>query len=135
MLIIFDLDDTLIPTSEHITPWRFLKLKEFLSLHNVEECSLTALYQDLLEKHQQFNSSAEAVEFFFRKHNILADLLEPCLLELTSYDENMPACVFKGVYSLLNTLKKSFTIAIVTSGKKEIQELKIAKAALDSLYF
>jgi FMN phosphatase YigB (HAD superfamily) len=130
LLIIFDLDDILIKTSEEITPWRFKQVLEYL-----QRKGITADLDKLLRDHQQYDSSSEALTWFLTQLKLNSEEIAESVRLLNAFDPHIPVSVFDGVYVLLEHLKKTHTLALVTAGSYQIQSLKIQKAKLDKNYF
>ncbi len=135
MLIIFDLDDTLIKTSELITPWRFKQVLDHLQEVGLLQNASHSLLNDLIEKHSEYSSSQEALGDLFKKSGIDDSIIQEAAHKLNAYDPDIPVSVFSGVYQLLNKLKKEYQLALVTSGTMQIQNLKIQKSDLTNNYF
>lgn len=132
MLIIFDLDDTLIQTSRFITPWRFKKVLENL---NLDPAIKSDIFDSLQTRHLEFESSQEAIEQIFKSYKIDEINLNQASYFLNSYDEQIPVYLFSGVKELLQNLKLNYSLALVTKGKAELQKLKILKAGLEDDFF
>lgn len=135
MLIIFDLDDTLIATSDFITPWRFNRVAQILKKDGFSDETLEYFVSEMTQAHAEFSSSQEALEFFLKKFEVSCALHQECLECLNLYDLDIPVRVYPGVYELLHSLKKSFKMVLVTSGQSPIQNLKIQKASLHHGFF
>jgi HAD superfamily hydrolase (TIGR01549 family) len=135
LLIIFDLDDTLIQTSRLITPWRFQKVLYSLCQHHNMVCDHEALSHDLAKSHQEFETSQSALAHFFHLHNVNSSFLEKATDLLNEFDESIPVEVFEGVYDMLKNLKINLKLSCVTAGKRDIQTLKIQKSKLDQSFF
>lgn len=135
MLIVFDLDDTLIATSDVITPWRFKRVADILKSEGFSEEVIQEFLVQTTSCHAHYSSSQEALEFFLSTFNLSDDCRKKCFSSLNCFDEAIPVHVFPGVYDLLRSLKKNYKIALVTSGGLQIQGLKIQKASLHQEYF
>lgn len=127
MLIIFDLDDTLIQTSQFITPWRFDKVLASLNLTNGMK---NEIFQTLLSSYLEFESSQDALNHVLTAHNIDLNLIQLAKDALNSYDPSIPVYLFEGVDVLLANLKAHYKLVLVTKGNKAQQKLKIDKAGL-----
>lgn len=135
MLIIFDLDDTLIPTSDMITPWRFQKIIYKLKLAGYAQVELDEFYVKLIDSHKTFSTSTQALEFYLGELKIDAFDKKGLIDELNCFDESMPVVTYPGVHNLLSNVKKRFKLALVTAGEVSNQSLKIQKAGLDQGFF
>jgi len=134
LLIIFDLDDTLIQTSEVITPWRFQRVLKFLESKGHDNDLLESLYQEITKQHQRFETSSEALLFFFQKHQINQSFYPECLSILNDFTQDLPVSIYKGVIEMLKALKSEVRLACVTSGMTSNQELKLNKSGLKELF-
>lgn len=132
MLIIFDLDDTLIQTSQFITPWRFEKVLDSLNLENMIK---DQILQDLIACHLKFESSQEALDQVLRLYKLDESLIKQAKLTFNSYDPSIPVHLFKGVDLLLENLKSAYKLVLVTRGHVDQQRLKIEKAGFSEAIF
>lgn len=132
MLIIFDLDDTLIQTSRLITPWRFEKVLQALGLQQDLYAKLSC---DLMNCHMSFDSSQEALQAVFKTHDIHRTHFDVAKGFLDSFDDTIPVELFSGVEILLKVLKTNHKIVLVTKGRQDQQKLKIQKAGLSDGFF
>ncbi len=133
LLIIFDLDDTLIPTSEIITPFKLRKA--FDSIWELAQLSLKT-FEKLLELNQKASSSKEALLEFFKIFNISSSLQ---ISALQAFHENqilpeaLPAHEFAN--EMLKELSLSHQLALVTKGDTAYQKLKMERSSLEMGYF
>lgn len=136
MLIIFDLDDTLIDTSVCITPFKLVQ-----ALHSMvnEGCRIenfTAATEQLLAFDRSSNSAREALEKFVDFIGEEKKFLEIGIHEVYSTPvRDIEITPVKGAIQLLNAIKNRCFCALVTIGKQEQQILKIEKAGIDSAIF
>lgn len=134
MLIIFDLDDTLIDTSGFITPFKmkacFQKLRETgLSLP-------IFAYNELLEKNQIASKSKIALVEFAKKYNATDDQIEKALNVLQDpLPESFQIPMTPYANEILEYYRSRYTIALVTSGHSMYQMDKLKKAGIDSSIF
>lgn len=136
MLIIFDLDDTLVDTSGCITPYKLegaLKrlVREGLTLPNFSE-SLSLLKRlDLAA-----DSAKSALEEFLEIHQADPALLSVGIQEVyESSSSDLPLNPLEHAVEVLNELSFSHRLAIVTIGKTDQQLAKLKKAGIDSGIF
>lgn len=136
MLIIFDLDDTLIDTSGFVTPF---KLK--LALDRMIEAGLKAdPFFEAYFNLKQIDSASESTR------ETLAAFLEMYKAPPAFYDIAMKAFVeplpegflikpWKQTVQILEELKKEHLLAIVTMGNHHFQMEKLKKAGLEPSLF
>lgn len=136
MLIIFDLDDTLIDTSGCITP---VKLADALKVMREEGLSLPdwGNAEEMILRLDEGKASAkETLIEFLEIHGADKRFLEIGLKEI--YDNpvlEMPIFPVDGALGVLRELKRDHELAIVTVGYRERQLLKMEKAGLDRTLF
>lgn len=134
MLIIFDLDDTLIDTSGSIIPFKledaFFKMvekglqiknqkKELLFLKNLDKKSL---------------STKETLKKFLKRH-CQEKFLKLGVEEVYSDIDKIKILQKKGASKILSELKILHKLALVTVGKENIQIKKLKKAGIDCSFF
>jgi FMN phosphatase YigB (HAD superfamily) len=136
LLIIFDLDDTLIDTSGCIT---YHKLEDALHVM-VKEGMSVSNFSHALELLRRLDSTAESArsalaEFieiigadqrFFEMG--VKEIYEPQILEL-------PIFPLEGAIEILNELGQQHQLALVTVGNSFLQMDKLKKAGIDSRIF
>lgn len=136
MLIIFDLDDTLIDTSGCITPVQLKLALETVSNKGLQLPKLEDSLSLLLRLNETAPSAKHALEEFF---------------EINAFDVNYLPLAIKTVYDdlpdsftvepmdmaadILAVLSESHKLALVTVGKFELQVLKLKKAGIHSEIF
>lgn len=136
MLIIFDLDDTLIDTSACITP---VKLVD--ALHRMREAGLFLSNWDKAETmikqlDETKESARETLVEFLEIHGADKKFLEIGLKEVyEGLSLEMPIFPVGGALELLEELKEAHDLAIVTIGKEERQVAKMKKAGIDHTLF
>lgn len=134
MLLIFDLDDTLIPTSLDITP---KKLEQ--ALKKMIEGGLPVSFKQgievLLSMNEKAYRSREVIKEFSRlmqgtevHTEIGLSVLEEDLSEIKVKQE-------EGLNEFLKGLKERYRLAIVTGGKVGVQEEKIDLYGIDRTLF
>ncbi len=136
MLIIFDLDDTLVDTSGSIIP-PLLKqalwaMKEFgLTFSNFDRA-----YHQLLHLDRQHLNSYKALSEFLEIHRAPKKCLEIGIHKI--YKEpifSFPVHPLEGAFELLSELSKSYRLALVTKGEERIQRTKMQLANISSKFF
>ncbi len=136
MLIIFDLDDTLVDTSACITP---VKLKRALtrmvkagrSFSDEEEA-----FAFLSELDRSALSAKEALQKFVVARNIPDRFYKEALEEI--YDtlpEGIDIYPVEGALEALDFLASEAKLALVSAGKMDQQLFKMKKAGIDSSFF
>jgi putative hydrolase of the HAD superfamily len=136
LLIIFDLDDTLIDTSGCITP---VKLGQ--ALHKVEEAgwqfaSYSKALQELLECNELAASAEKALQDFFSAKKIPDRFLQIAKDEVyKTLADGIDIVPMEGAFTLLQNLKKQHELAIVSVGNQHQQLFKLKKAGIDTAFF
>lgn len=136
MLIIFDLDDTLVDTSGCITP---RKLEGALRLL-IERGLKVASFDEALELLKRINrlarnaeeALAEFIKFLKADPSLLPIAVEEVYGPIPP-DLNLKA--LDGALEVLTELSKDHTLALVTVGKFDQQMDKLKKAGIDSSFF
>lgn len=127
MLIIFDLDDTLIDTTFAITPRRHRAVFETLKLEKWERFS---------EINQKSLSSSQAFEIFFNEMNLSKEKLKKALSLLGKpLPEDCEVPATPGAKELIERLHLSHTLALVTIGRPKLQLQKMKKAGIQPEIF
>ncbi len=140
MLIIFDLDDTLVDTSGCITPLRLERaLRQMLQAGLRVPDSHQALHQ-LQQINQTAISSKEALQAFLNLYGCPihegSEILKIGLQVIYEDDEiDMPLNSLEGAQMVLNELSAAHEIALVTQGREVQQMAKLKKASIDSSLF
>ena len=136
MLIIFDLDDTLIDTSGSLTPHRLKRAFERMR----EAGFATEEPQQALEMLQRLNETAKsaraALAEFTEIHQLGEEFFRIGIQEM--YENpliDIPLPPLDGAPELLRSLSLSHPLALVTLGLEEIQREKMKKAGIDSTFF
>lgn len=136
MLIIFDLDDTLIDTSGCITPIKLedalnLMVKEGLELPNFLEA-----LQQLRRIDKGSESARESVAEFLEIHNADKKYLDMAVREIyENFSSELPIFTFDGVNETLKQLREFHQLAVVTVGLFDHQHLKLKKSGIDPTLF
>lgn len=136
MLIIFDLDDTLVDTSGSIIPFRLSTcLTELihlgLKIDNIEEALECLKQLDFGAK-----SSEEALKEFLELYEAPASFFamgKQIIYGDRALDEPIKATPF--AYETLWELSRKHTLCIVSIGQKTIQMDKLKKAGIDTAFF
>jgi putative hydrolase of the HAD superfamily len=136
LLIIFDLDDTLIDTSGSITPFAL----ENALLSMIEAGLSVPAYENALELLKRINktaaSSRDALSEFIEILDGSAEHLKIGKEKLcTELPADIPIFSLDGAGELLAELVQDHELALVTCGKPDIQMEKLKKAGIDSALF
>lgn len=136
MLIIFDLDDTLIETSKCLTPSRLQDALKKMMRAGLQVDSFEKALQLLLEINQTAPSSRKALETFSTVYSGGDESLQAAL---ESFKEPLPAdlslSAADGAIELLEELAKEHTLALVTMGYYDVQLQKMKKAGIQPEIF
>ena len=129
MLIIFDLDDTLIKTTECIAPYKLLKSfesvdRKFRDFQMLKRLSLGS-----------FGSKEALIEYLEVYNYPYAG--QKKILDFFINDKSLPNVIefLPGAIELIKQLIPEHDLVLVTRGKKEFQIQKIEKAGLQKQYF
>lgn len=136
MLIIFDLDDTLIDTSGSILPG-VLKhaLKEMVGV-GLTLANFNRSYEELLRLNTYHVNSGEAIREFLEINKAPIQYLEIALevvYERPLFDA--PVQPMEDAVEVLKELSASHPLVLVTKGKEEIQREKMRRAGISSTFF
>ncbi len=136
MLIIFDLDDTLIDTSGSVTPFKMKECLECLVAQGLPIQDFRAAYRDLLALNEYSPRSKDALSRFIALSGGSADLIQRMEEVLTSPlppDFQVPTTPH--AKEILEILGQAHTLALVTGGHPPFQQEKLKKAGIDSSIF
>ncbi len=136
MLIIFDLDDTLIDTSGTITPHLLKKSLSFLRNRGLECADFETAYQRLTELNQTVGNANQALALFLKEWDAPESYYDVAIREV--YEKPTYLSYAKPLSHALETvdeLAQSHHLAIVTRGKKRVQEEKIRCAEIPIKFF
>lgn len=136
MLIIFDLDDTLIETSKYVTPRRLKMALEEMILAGFSVSSFEKMLQELLAIDQKSFSSKQALIAFsslYPESEKFFPVAMEALYSPLRDEEIVPAA--EGAIEILNELKKDHQLALVTMGNEPLQLQKMKKAGIEPQIF
>ncbi len=138
MLIIFDLDDTLVDTSGTITPFKLkaallAMVKEGLVIPDIEKGS-----EMLLRINEMSISSSRALDEFLQLHDGNKKFLD--IGERILYEEELgdyPVFPVDSACEVLEDLQltTSHQMAIVSIGDEKVQRQKLVKSGISEKYF
>lgn len=136
MLIVFDLDDTLIDTSGSVTPFKLRSILEMLSRRGVEIHNFESAYQQMRTLNEASFSSKEAIYQTLEKLKALPFLDEAFAHATAPLPSNFLVPTTPNAKKVLRTLKeKGHRLALVTGGKPSFQLEKLEKAGLQAGFF
>ncbi len=136
MLIIFDLDDTLIDTSGSTVP---VKLKDALKAMvqaGLKVPSFDKALDLLTEVDSRSPNGEESIRTFLR--NIKADSSFAVIGAAEFYKplhEDITVKLLQGAREVLSVLQRKYTLVLVSKGSKELQYQKMKKAGIDTSIF
>ena len=136
MLIIFDLDDTLIDTSGSITPIRLEAALRRMSEEGLEFEDFDAALGILKQLNATAPSARRALKEFLELHGAGPQFFSLGIQEIyENISLNAPVMLLEGALDLLQELKEAHQLALVTVGIPEFQFEKMKKAGVDSTIF
>jgi putative hydrolase of the HAD superfamily len=136
LLIIFDLDDTLIDTSGCIVPIRLEKALREMIAAGLPVVTFSEAYERLLTLDRKAPSSRHTLKEFLE--GVVDAERYFSIGEKIIYDsplEEIAIHPFSGVVEILRDLSKSHQLAVVSQGKEALQMAKMKKAGIDSSLF
>jgi putative hydrolase of the HAD superfamily len=136
LLIIFDLDDTLIDTTGSITPIQLEK-----ALHQMVHAGLkVGNFEEALATLKRMDLSSESASQTIKEFLELVDG-DPALLPIGEnivygdLPQDLTVFPLESAIEVLDYLKESHQLALVSMGKPHQQRLKMKSAGLDSTIF
>jgi putative hydrolase of the HAD superfamily len=136
LLIIFDLDDTLIDTSGSLIPMQLKSALRSMKERGVDLPQFDEAFDVLLRLNRVAKSSKEALEEFFEINGInplfLNDAVS-CVYDQVPETFSIEPHEF--ALELLQILSELHKIALVTMGHEGFQRLKMEKAGIDTRLF
>jgi putative hydrolase of the HAD superfamily len=136
LLIVFDLDDTIIDTSGSVTPYKLRECLKFLKRRNIQIGSLERSFREMQSLDQRCISSKESVRLILERFQA-SHLYEEVL---ALYSEPLPKNFIipttpdaKNVLHILG--QRGHTLVLLTGGKKAFQLEKLEKAGLEPAMF
>ncbi len=136
MLIIFDLDDTLIDTSGFVTPFKMKECLEALVSAGVAVSDFSASYRELLEKNRKSPKSTEALISFAKSLGASEEQIRISLQKLfTPLPDSFQIPMTPHAKEILEYYRSLCSLAIVTGGHPPFQWDKLKKAGIDSSFF
>jgi FMN phosphatase YigB (HAD superfamily) len=136
LLIIFDLDDTLIDTSGFVTPLKMKVCLERLIASGVFVPDFSSSYEILLEQNRRAAKSKDAFVSFARSLSASENQIQLALHELTTpLPPTFRVPMTPHAQEILEYYRNRCPLAIVTGGHPPFQLDKLKKAGIDSSFF
>lgn len=137
MLLIFDLDDTLIDTSGTLTPWRLAcVLRALVHAGHPLPTPFEESLQTLLQINERADSSQAAVQEFIEVTWGPACDASLCMQQMQSdLPDTLSLSALDGAMHTLVELGRGHTLALVSAGREALQVVKMKKAGIDSSVF
>ncbi len=134
MLVIFDLDDTLIDTSRSIIPLRLERIIERMMQQGCHFQDKTKALDELLRINEGARNTKYALTEFFELNQVNQNFLILADEELSS-EEQVSISLVEGACQILNDLSRNHTLAIVTAGMPALQKKKIVESGIPENLF
>lgn len=135
MLIIFDLDDTLIDTSGCVTPFKLRQCLKRLQQEGLKLDSFEKSYAELEAINRRCLTSRKALEQFLHERGAL-HLLPGAIEEMNGpLPSDFQVLTTPYAKEILNYLARKAPLALVTGGFPPFQKEKLEKAGIDSSIF
>lgn len=136
MLIIFDLDDTLIDTTGSIVPYKMKLCLEHLQRLGVRFSSFEESYCELMALNASSLRSLDAIKKFLLRYDVEASWLEalPPIL-ISPLPEHFSIATTPNAKEILEEFSLSHSLALVTGGHPPFQREKLEKAGIEPALF
>lgn len=136
MLIIFDLDDTIIDTSGSILPFKLKRALQAMKEEGLYIENFLESLKMLISIDAGSESTKAALKEFLEIHDADPRFLDiGCRVVYKERNFPFEVSTTKEALSSLFELRKSHQLAIVSAGIKEIQLEKLKKASIDTSIF
>ncbi len=136
MLIVFDLDDTLIDTSGCVTPMRLKQILEMIVARNACPEPFETAMSSLLALNEVSVNSKEAIRDTLKRYDAMHLFDEALALYTTPLPADFSVQTTPNAKNVLQTLHaQGHRLAIVTAGKSTFQLEKIEKAGFEVSVF
>jgi putative hydrolase of the HAD superfamily len=136
LLIIFDLDDTLIDTSRGLTPQQLKKALHRMKDQGVYLGDFSKAENVLLRLNETASSAKHAILEFFEINQLDCKYFDMACKVV--YDEISPDISIEpsdGALDVISVLFESHKLALVTVGVQHLQLMKLKKAGIHSHFF
>ncbi len=134
MLVIFDLDDTLVDTSRSIIPTRLEKIIDRMIVEGCLFKNKAVALEELLRINEGARNTGYALSEFFEINGLDREFLLIAEEELAS-EEEVVISAAEGAHSTLQLLSRDHTLAIVTAGHPNLQRKKMEGAGISGTFF
>lgn len=136
MLIVFDLDDTLIDTLGSITPFKLKKAVDKMIFHGLKIKNKEGEVNSLLAYDQNSPSCEKSLENFLENYEDKKKYLTIALEAVyKDFDPQIKVIPHRNAPLILANLRKDHKLALVTIGEEKVQYLKLKKAGIDCSLF
>ncbi len=136
MLIIFDLDDTLVTTSVSITPIKMRDALHAMIAEGLVVPDFDAALKQLEEIDRSQETFRHSLKVFGERFHATEHQLEAGAKEFYhNISCDIPLEAAQGAKEVLNLLAKDHLLAVVTRGNKPTQSQKLEKAGIDTALF
>lgn len=136
MLIIFDLDDTLIDTSGAVTPFKMKQCLQKLVEKGFSPPNFTKAYEELLAYNLSSPKSIDALSKFLMQIGFDLSQSQSIFAELTTpLPSDFVVPTTPQAKEILSYFSASHRLALVTGGSPLFQLEKLKKAGLDTSIF
>lgn len=136
MLIIFDLDDTLIDTSGSVTPFKMKECLKRMVEEGLEVGEFSQSYEELLDLNRKSLRSKEALRLFIEQKGGDPYLMEIAYEELTTpLPPDFVIQTTPNAKEILKYFGSSHDLALVTGGYPPFQREKLKKAGIEPSFF
>src|SRR5690348_16050389 len=131
LLIIFDLDDTLLDTSGTVTPFKLREGLKLLIQDGAKVANFEDAYAELMVLNRRCSRSTDATRHFAKK--VGCSDISRAHAELTApLPAGFTIPTTPDAKEVLNYFRPNYLLAIVTGGHPPFQREKMEKAGLDT---
>lgn len=136
MLIIFDLDDTLIKTSDCITNVLLERCLVAMVRKGFKIQDFHKALTDLKRINQEVSNTEEALKKFVAYRQEGLEFIAVAQTQIANLTLDMPIFPLESAIEMLHSLKKKkHILCLVTIGKNSLQRQKLEKAGIDPILF
>ena len=135
MLIVFDLDDTLIDTSGSIAPYKLRMLIDLLSKCGRLSQPAEDAYREILQLDRKMPASRDTIRLTLERYGAEELLSEALKIYSSPLPENFQIRTTPFAKKILLSLSRSHRLAVVTQGREAYQLEKLEKASLEPSIF
>ena len=136
MLLIFDLDDTLVQTSETLTPYLLENALRAMRLKGLFVPDLIKAIEEIKQLDRQTQSSRETLSLFLKRNGNQHQFFDIGIREIRENTSFTPSFLeMEKAQEILENLRLTHTLSLVSVGNWERQYAKMEKAGIDSTVF